>query len=55
MPKVTFSAKDTYDEVKKLSQKIPIWSQPAQNPINNFIPYDEQPVKPMKVEDEFEI
>lgn len=52
MPKVTFSAKETYEEVQKLSQKIPIWNKPAQNPINNFIPYDEKPVKPMQVEDE---
>jgi len=29
MPKVTFSAKETYEEVQKLSQKIPIWNKPA--------------------------
>lgn len=52
MPKVTFAAKETYEEVQNLSQKIPIWDKAAQNPINNFIPYDEKPVKPMKAEDE---
>lgn len=52
MPKVTFAAKETYQEVQNLSQKIPIWDKAAQNPINNFIPYDEKPVKPMKAEDE---
>lgn len=37
-PKVTFAAKQVFSEVCSLSEKVPSWDTPAQNPINTFVP-----------------
>ena len=45
-PKVTFAAKEVYNQIKHLGQKIPHWTSERENPINQFIPSQEQPFKP---------
>ena len=45
MPKFTFAGKETYDQALILSQKIPRWSTPAENPINIFVPPSETTYK----------
>ena len=49
MPKVTFKSKEMYDESYKMSQKIPIWKTPQENPINQFVPASEAPFKVSKL------
>lgn len=46
MPKITFAAKEVYEQVKSLGYKIPHWQSERDNPINQFIPSDEQAFKP---------
>ena len=41
LPKVGFSAKEVYDQVKTLNAKIPFWTSENQNPINQFVPSQE--------------
>lgn len=45
-PRVTFNAQETFSETHRLCQKIPTWSQQSQNPINHFVPSQEQAFKP---------
>ena len=42
-PKVTFNAKEVYDQAYDLSKKIPFWRTPQENPINQFVPPSERP------------
>ena len=45
MPKISFTAKEVYDQSYKLSKLVPHWKTEADNPINNFIPESEKPFK----------
>lgn len=45
MPKVTFRSREMYDETCKISNKIPFWKTPQENPINQFVPASEMPFK----------
>lgn len=46
LPRVTFNAKEMYNEAHSLCQKIPTWSGQSKNPINHFVPSQEQAFKP---------
>ena len=38
MQKISFAAKETFEQALILSQKIPRWKTNSENPINNFVP-----------------
>jgi hypothetical protein len=38
-----------FDESYKMSQKIPFWKTPQENPIHQFVPASEMPFKMSKL------
>lgn len=45
LPKVTFTAKELYDQAEHLCQMIPHWKSEKQNPIFQYIPESQRPFK----------
>jgi hypothetical protein len=51
-PKVTFEAKELFEQAQLFTQKVPYWKKNSEHPVYQYVPVSERPFQTGPTEDE---